>query len=506
VLTIIFAVTIGAIVFVWGSTSVTRPNEANSHHIIAIAAAVLSGALLLYFAQRWVDVMLWNAYRADMLIIIREATQRFLEGQNPYFTYRNTYDAPWDFVLSYGPLLWGPYIAAQLLQTDLRVVTIVGELFVPICCGIAVTMEATRGRLLSAAAWIVLLVIVLLSLDVPDYTLMGHTPVYWPLLPLFAALVTRRRWFWAAFALGLLVVARSTMVALVPIFLIAMWAANRRAVLPGFVIVCATVLLLLSPFLVWDAYAVWDGMVATYPRVMKEVVWTSTGTGATDTLGLTGWLLAHRLERLIEPSQLIAMPVVYGLAWIPILRGARPLPWMGLSLLVFSMTSLWPVFYIYYDVLLLFVSAALAETLDTRLGLKSWVLTLAVSIVLVAVLLNFRALPNPEFSASSKMAAKAFGHGPSTIALPRRSISAADIVIRYQARQPFDEDDALVTAYLNGKALWTARLLDSPPEMRFVAPTSVWRIGHNRLELKAASPDSTSPPLVVTSVTVLPRR
>jgi hypothetical protein len=296
------------------------------------------------------------------------------------------------------------------------------------------------------------------------------------------------------------------MVALVPIFLIAMWAANRRDALLGFVIICATVLLLLSPFLVWDAYAVWDGMVATYPRVMKEVVWTSTGTGATDTLGLTGWLLAHRLERLIEPSQLIAMPVVYGLAWIPILRGARPLPWMGLSLLVFSMTSLWPVFYIYYDVLLLFVSAALAETLDTRLGLKSWVLTLAVSVALVAGLLNFRAVPNPEFSAGSRMAAKAFGHGPSAIALPRRSTSAADIVIGYQTRQPFDEDDALVTAYLNGKALWTARLLDSPPEMRFVAPTSVWRIGHNRLELKAASPDSTSPPLVVTSVAVLPRR
>ncbi|RPH55994.1 MAG: hypothetical protein EHM89_16190, partial [Acidobacteria bacterium] len=272
-LTIIFAAAIGTIVFTWSRTSANLSLESNTHRTVPIAAAALSAALLIYFAQRWVDVMLWNAYRADMLIIIREATQRFLDGQNPYFTYRNTYDAPWDFVLSYGPLLWGPFVVAQLLQMDMRVVTIVGELFVPIWCGVAMTVEAARGRLFSAAAWGVLFVIVLVSLDVPDYTLMGHTPVYWPLLPLFAALVTRRQWLWAAFALGLLVAARSTMVALVPVLLIAVWANDRRRALPAFAIVSATVLLLFSPFLIWDAYAIWDGMVATYPRVMKQVVW-----------------------------------------------------------------------------------------------------------------------------------------------------------------------------------------------------------------------------------------
>jgi hypothetical protein len=169
------------------------------------------------------------------------------------------------------------------------------------------------------------------------------------------------------------------------------------------------------------------------------------------------------------------------------------------------MTSLWPVFYIYYDVLLLFVSAALAETLDIRLGLKSWLVTVGACVALVGVILYFKALPNPDFSTGSEMAAKALRHGPSAIALPRRSVSAADIVIACQTRQPFDGEGDLVTAYLNGKPLWTARLLTGPQEIRFVAPTSAWRIGHNRLEVRAASPDSKMPTLIITSVAVRPR-
>jgi hypothetical protein len=199
------------------------------------------------------------------------------------------------------------------------------------------------------------------------------------------------------------------------------------------------------------------------------------------------------------------MPVVYGFAWVPILRGARPLPWMGLSLLVFSMTSLWPVFYIYYDVLLLFVSAALAETLDARLGLKSWLVSLAASAVVVIAVLGLTTLPDPEFSGGSTTGRKAFRHGLSAIALPRRSTSAADVVIGYQGRQPVDGGTDLVTAYLNGRPLWTARLLDGPQEIRFVAPKSAWRLGHNRLEVRSATPDRKSPALAITRVAVLPR-
>lgn len=505
VLTIIFGATIAAIVLTWDRFTVGTSIDSKSLRAMPAVAAALSAALLIYFGQRWVDDMLWNPYRADMLIIVREATQRFLDGQNPYSTYRNTYDAPWDFVLSYGPLLWGPFVAAQLLRMDMRVVTIAGELFVPLWCGIAITVEVARSRWMAAAAWGALFALVLVGFDVSDYTLMGHTPVYWPLLPIFAAIVTRPHWRWAAFALGLLIVARSTMVVLAPILLMAVWVNNRRIWLPVFAVLFATVLGLLMPFLIWDAHAIWDGMVATYPRVMKQVVWTSAGTGATDTVGLTGWLLAHRLERFVEPSQMIAMALVYGLSWRPIRRGARPLPWMGLALLVFSMTSLWPVFYIYYDVLLLFVSAALAEALDNRLNLKSWVLSLAATVVLVVAIVGIKAKPSPEFVRGSAVGARVFEHSPSVLPVPRRSVSAADIVIACQLSRTPDGDTEMVTAYLNGRPLWTARVLEGPQEIRFVAPSSAWRIGHNRLELKSARQDLPPPALLITRVAVIPR-
>ena len=75
----------------------------------------------------------WQPYNADMLIAIREATRRFLTGHTPYATYR-AYDAPWDMAMPYGPALWGPFIVPQLLRLDFRMITIAGELFVPVWC------------------------------------------------------------------------------------------------------------------------------------------------------------------------------------------------------------------------------------------------------------------------------------------------------------------------------------------------------------------------------------
>jgi hypothetical protein len=218
---------------------------------------------------------------------------------------------------------------------DMRVVTVVGELFIPLWCGMAMTVEAARGRLYAAAAWCVLCLLLLVSIDVPEYTLMGHTPVYWPLLPIFAVVVIRRHWLTAAFALGVLVAARSTMVTLFPILLMA------------------------------------NG--------------------------------------------------------------------------------------------------------------------------------------NPEFDGESTIAAKALREGISAIALPRDSVSAADIIIAWRASRPSTTDTNEITAYLNGRPVWTTRLVGGPQEIRFAAPRSAWWVGHNRLELKHESQHSQPPGLTITRVAVIPR-
>ena len=460
---------------------------------------------LSYVAYGWVGETLWHAYGADMLIVIREAGQRFLSGRDPYFTYRNTYDAPWDLVLPYGPMLWGPYLVPQILRLDLRVVTIVGQLFVPACCAIAATAEVGRGRLAHAAAWVVLLAVLVASINVRYFTPMGHTPVYWPLIPLFAALVTRQRWLLAAFVLGLLIVARSTMVALAPILLMAVWKEDR----PRFVAACAvlalTVVAVLAPFVLWDHRTMWDGMVASYPRIMKGIVWPSADRGVINTFGVTGWLLSHGRGNLMEWAQLMLMVLTGAAAWLAIRRGARPLPWMGLALFAFSMTSLWPVYYIYYDVLLLFVSAAIVETLAPGLRTTAWLATLAAILVLVAATTRAMTVAAPSIEIGSPNAQRALlrgfgatereGHRHVAWIVDRRAAMAPSAQLhracRYRDRVPAisraRSPAQVVTAILNGQTLWTGRLQDDWQTVRFPAPRSAWRVGFNQLEILSSS-------------------
>src|SRR5256885_1102045 len=86
---------------------------------------------------------------------------------------------------------------------------LVRVLFVPLWCGIAAAVEAARGRIGRAALWLAVLAALILSFDVQGFTLIGHTPAYWPLFLLFAAAIGRSRWTQAACLLGILVVART---------------------------------------------------------------------------------------------------------------------------------------------------------------------------------------------------------------------------------------------------------------------------------------------------------
>ena len=267
-------------------------------------------------------------------------------------------------VLPYGPALWGPFLVAQLLRVDFRMVTIVGELFVPVWCGVAAVVESARGSIAGAASWLAVLAAFVLTFDVQGFTLIGHTPVYWPLLPLFAVMVARRRWIEAACLLGVLVAARSTMVALIPVFLMAGWRGDRRKLPMVLAALTITIAAALLPFIVWDYRAIWDGMVLSYPRVMKAAVWPVLRRSGMETVGVTEWLLEQHRDWLVVPVQVVVMIGVYAATWPAIRRGVRPLPWMALALFAFSMTSLYPVHYLYYDVLLLLVSGALVETLE----------------------------------------------------------------------------------------------------------------------------------------------
>jgi len=505
--TIVFTALIIALVITWPGSEQppgSRSTGLTSGTLVIAAAGAL---IVVVAAYRWTRILVWQPYQADMLIVIREATRRFLSGRTPYTTYRS-YDAPWNMAMPYGPGLWGPFLVAQLLRLDFRFLTIAGELFVPVWCGAAAAFEWVRGRVAAAIAWLALAAALVAALDVQGFTFIGHTPVYWPLFPLFAIAIARSRWTWAACLLGLLVLARTTMVAVVPVFLWAAWSSDRRRFPVALSGLLATIGIGILPFLVWDYRGVWDNMVLSYPRVMREAVWPVLAHPGIETIGVTEWLIERHREALVMPTQLLAMLVVYAAAWRAIRRGASAVPWMALALFTFSMTTLYPVHYLYYDVILLLVCAALAaipEFVQAGAGGRPWLLSFSAVIVLIAAV-ALTQLPKQTQASAGDDASNAImrsgfamtereGQRPfkwivgheATVVLPRRSAQAAAIVVT--AQSPFGPTDApqTVTAILNGAVLGHQTVEAGWREISFAAPRSAWWIGFNQLRLVFSS-------------------
>ena len=533
--TVLFTGLIVAIVATWPRGDWSHVSDENRWTAGAAIVAAAAALVVIVAAYRWTRILAWQPYQADMLIVIREATRRFLSGRTPYTTYR-TYDAPWNMAMPYGPGLWGPFLVAQLLHLDFRFLTIAGELFVPVWCGAAAVVEWMRGRTAASIAWLALTVALVAALDVQGFTFIGHTPVYWPLFPLFAMAIARSRWTAAACLIGLLVLARTTMVAVVPVFLWAAWTADRRRLpvaLAGLVVTIGAGIL---PFVAWDFRGVSDNMVLSYPRVMREAVWPVLAHPGIETIGVTEWLIEHHREALITPVQVLAMLIAYAAAWRALQRGAPPLPWMALALFTFSMTTLYPVHYLYYDVLLLLVCGALAAipgSFSSGVGARPWLLSFSAVMVLLAAMGWLQLSPLPQAAAaddsSSAMMRAGFamterdGQRPfkwivgheATVVLPRRSAQTAAIVVT--AQSPFGPADApqTVTAILNGTVLGHKTVEAGWQEMAFNAPRSAWWIGFNQLRLvfsstvspraAGAGTDARELALAVSSVAVTPR-
>ena len=178
--------------------------------------------------------------------------------------------------------------------------------------------------------------------DLQRFHAIGHTQIYWPLLLCFTVLLASRRYTAAAVVLGLMVAARTTFVSIVPVFFL--FLASRRDLtvrqIAAFVIAAAVPFL---PFLIADPETLRYAMFGVYLKLMKGFVWYST-TWTQNTYGITGRLLERGLERYVELVQVVALLAdVYALPGARYGAVVRPEPWLVLSLLVFSMTTLWPV-------------------------------------------------------------------------------------------------------------------------------------------------------------------
>ena len=419
--------------------------------------------------------------RADMLLVIQEGLHRVLAGKNPY----TIYNVPWPAPLPYGPLMWGPFAIPMLMRADVRFVTVAGELFAPVVCAIAAAMSAWRGRLVPAAACIVVLAAMTFNPDLEHFATIGHTPAYWPLLVLFAWLVAAERWSAAALLLGLLVTARTTMVAMIPALLITVWLRDRKAIVAAAILVAAGASVPFLPFAIWDARALAYALYGSYQNVIKTFVWPST-TWVQHTIGTTGVLLANHLQQWTEALQIAVMAATYALCWIAIRRGRAPLVWMTLSLMVFSMTSIWPVSYLYLDVLVLLAAALVVETAwfpehaSLSRIFSAWGISAAATVVVV-ITASFVMLPwSLPFTAGAT-----WRDDPrvATAVLVRRATTPALIEIETGAAPAGVPLSQPMTATFNGEMIGTFGLVSDHGVVTLVVPSRLWQIGVNKLEM-----------------------
>jgi hypothetical protein len=493
------------------SSSRTAPLRVDSSRgsTLAAAACATAGALLLFVAARtWIGEILAypnDPYRADMMIVIRSGIRRVLQGRNPY----TLYQIPWDATLPYGPVLWAPYIVPYLLRTDTRFISVLGMLVIPVACTLAATGLAAARRYVSAIALLVVVAAIAFSSELRGFASIAHTPSYWPLLPLFAWLVARQRWRAAAVAAGLLLVARSTMVALAPVLLIAIWHRHRRQLASSSLLLAGAAILPYLPFAIWDPQALFYALYGSYQQLMKGFVWQHT-TWAHQTIGITGLLLRAGLERLAEPLQAAATIAVVAASWRSIARGADPLAWMAASLLAFSATALWPVHYMYFDVLLLWTAALLVRA-PWPIGSsvwQPWLVSLAAAMAIVVGVSGIALARDPVIDvgtgADRALLYRGFSSNEGSertfawiegrearILVVRRSRADAALDIDCEPFSPTAESTQAMSVTLNGALLGTVTLRPGWQRVTLEAPSNAWVVGVNELTLSLS--DARSP-------------
>jgi hypothetical protein len=493
---------IGALPAVWPrrvTTTADRP-RLTSAGLVLLAGLVV----LVSTATRLLPVIFagpLDANRGDMLVIIEHAMVAFLQGGNPYAIHH----VPWDAPLSYGPVLWVPYLLPHVLHADLRLLTLAAQLVVPAATIITAAMCVSVGELTRAVVLLALGIALALNPDMQAFHAIGQTQVYWPLLLVFALLVANGRWTSAAVCLGLLVAARTTMIAIVPVFFLYL-AVNRLLLIRHFVALGAAIIIPFVPFVLADPASVWYAMFGVYMKLMKTFVWQST-TWAIDTYGITGRLLERDWGGLVEIVQVIAMTITYVLAWRSIRRGAPAEPWMAVALLVFSMTTLWSVIYLYFDVWILVTCALIARATPASSSTIRPIATVAAVSVLTVVIVSSAAAwrPGSHYAldigdpAVAGFTGGGFGkdiaiadQGRSAvwiegetarIRLPRAGWSGATIRIAIRPHVPQVGLTQRVSASLNGRAIGIVRLEEGWQEITFPTRARAWNHGFNVLNL-----------------------
>lgn len=505
--TVLLFVAACAVILIWptdpGALPVGRPRYVWALLTSAAGVVVLYGVTTELLQRVFAGTI--DSRRGDMLMIMDHAIRRLLEGGNPYTVHR----VPWDAPLTYGPLLWAPHIISYLLGFDFRIYTLVAQLVIPGLCFVSAGIRAAHGDFGRGVALFLLGAGIALHPGLRSFHEVGHLQVYWPFLAVLCLLLRQQRWTAASICLGLLASARTPLLSLAPVFFLYLHVKNaltiRRAATFGTALILPFV-----PFLIVDAAAVKNGMFDTYVRVMKTYVWQST-PWAVDTYGITGRLLERGNGQFVELTQIVCLGLTYVCAWRSMRRGASVEPWLAFALLVFAMTTLWSVTYLYYDVWLLLACALLVHdgswcVLSPRKPGRAITLTFATAAVVVMTAASITPGAAFKIDIGTPEAAGYTGGGfgkdvpaiddgrvvvwvegaTGRIRLPRASVTGGSIRIAIRPNTPPLWRRQTVVVALNGHPLGEASLKDGWQEITFSPKRRFWLYGFNVLDLSFA--------------------
>jgi len=184
---------------------------------------------------------------------------------------------------------------------------------------------------------------------------------------------------------------------------------------------------------------------------------------------------------------LIVLALTYVACGVALRRGRAPVATMGMALLAFSLTTLWPVVYIYFDVFVLLAAGVVAHSLPGRPS-TTWLAgtaaaMFAADVAIVAAMIWFM-LP-----ARASVGAIVWRDAPqmASAVCVRRSNAGALIDVELG---PSAAGTRAMTLQLNGVRV--GEIGGAIPGYHWVVapPRSAWQVGANLLRFDGASPSA----------------
>jgi hypothetical protein len=472
-----------------------------------LAGLIMVGASGYEMIERILRIPI-DPFRADMIPQVIMGLERVFNGQNPYIQIHRPNFVPWPLDFGYGPGLWAPYIIPYALNIDLRFLSILCTLAIPLTLVFAATYFSYHFKVIQALCLLLLTATIAFNANLFAFAEIGHTQIYWPIIVLFCYVLSKNCIKTASVCLGLLVLSRTSMIFITPILTIYLWKFHREKLLQCLLTFSVMVLIALGPFIIADAKTFYFNMYTKYFIVVKKYVWTNMDWIST-TFGTTSFLVKNQYTTFIGPLQYLFSIGVWITSYFSMREEKHVLIWMSASLMVFSMTTIWPVSYIFFDVMIFFVFSVLFQFEWARpplsrkafaaFALGTFVFFVSISALFICKSKNitlidigdksarnhlYRGFYNDELDRDSNTGYCWADNDRTSVIFTRRSGAAAKVRMICMPFSPDDRKKQTISVILNGRELGDKTLASGWHEISFDIAPGLLKTGINMMAMK----------------------